>query len=387
MKSIKIGRRKGKKQITQNLKQTTQCRLKKYYGILNSPLRPNFVYQKNTFLCKAFAQKSQKDGTYMRKEQATISIPQDGTANVRLDSKKGKMLNYFRRNFWLYAFAVPALIWLIVFCYVPMSGIVVAFKRYTGAYSIWESKWVGMRWFKSFFKSYYFEAVIINTLRLSLYNLATFPLPIILALMLNELRHEGIKRSIQTILYTPHFISIVVICSMISLFFANDTGFVTRIIASFTGHSPKWLESAKAFPHIYVWSGVWQQLGWNCVIYVAALSGIDPTQHEAAAIDGANRLQRIWHINLPSILPTVVITLILRVGQILSVGADKVLLLKNGLNQDTALTIGLLVYERGVVGGDFSYATAVGLFTNIINLILVLSVNWISRKITKTSLF
>lgn len=323
----------------------------------------------------------------MRKTQTAIEMPRDGTANVRLDKKNGKGWNYLRRNFWLYAFAVPALIWLIIFCYVPMGGIVVAFKRYTGALSIWESKWVGTRWFTSFFKSYYFKQVITNTLRLSLYNLATFPLPIILALMLNELRHEGAKRTIQTILYTPHFISTVVICSMISLFFAQETGFVTQIIASITGQSPRWLTDAEAFPHLYVWSGVWQQLGWNCVIYTAALSGIDPTQHEAAAIDGANRLQRILHINLPSIAPTIIITLILRVGQIMSVGADKVLLLKNGLNQDTALTIGLFVYERGIVSGDFGYATAVGLFTNIINLVLVLSVNWISRKVSNTSLF
>ena len=307
--------------------------------------------------------------------------------NVRLDKRKKGGWNYLRRNFWLYAFAVPALVWLAVFCYAPMGGILMAFKRYTGAVSIWESKWVGMRWFNSFFKSYYFKAVITNTLRLSLYNLATFPLPIILALMLNELRHEGVKRTIQTILYTPHFISTVVICSMISLFFAQGNGSVTKIIESLTGTDPKWLESAEAFPHLYVWSGVWQQLGWSCVIYVAALSGIDPTQHEAAAIDGANRLQRIWHINLPAIAPTIIITLILKVGQIMSLGTDKVLLLKNGLNQDTALTIGLLVYERGMVSGDFGYATAVGLFTNVINLVLVLSVNWISRKVSDTSLF
>lgn len=323
----------------------------------------------------------------MKMAKAAISDAQKYGESAIQKKRKGKGWQYLKRNYWLYLFAVPALIWLIVFCYVPMGGIVVAFKRYTGAYSIWESRWVGMRWFNSFFKSYYFKQVIVNTLRLSLYNLATFPLPIILALMLNELRHEGIKRTIQTILYTPHFISTVVICSMISLFFAQETGFVTKVIESITGTAPKWLTSADAFPHLYVWSGVWQQLGWNCVIYVAALSGIDPTLHEAAAIDGASRLQRILHINLPSIAPTIVITLILRVGQIMSLGTDKVLLLKNGLNQDTALTIGLFVYERGMVSGDFGYATAVGLFTNVINLILVLTVNWISRKVSSTSLF
>ena len=323
----------------------------------------------------------------MRKAQTAIAATGEGAANIQLDKKENRLGNYLKRNMWLYIFAIPALIWLAIFCYAPMGGIIVAFKRYTGAFSVWESKWVGLRWFESFFSSYYFEQVMVNTLRLSLYNLATFPLPIILALMLNELRHEGVKRSIQTILYTPHFISTVVICSMISLFFAQDTGFVTKIIASITGTAPKLLTDADAFPHLYVWSGVWQQLGWNCVIYVAALSGIDPTQHEAATIDGANRLQRIVHINLPSIAPTIIITLILQVGQIMSLGTDKVLLLKNGLNQDTALTIGLFVYERGMVKGGFDYATAVGLFTNVINLILVLSVNWISRKVSKTSLF
>lgn len=323
----------------------------------------------------------------MKKSKTALMDSQQHEENAIQARKNGKAWAYLKRNYWLYLFVLPALIWLLIFCYAPMGGIIVAFKRYTGALSIWESKWVGTKWFKSFFKSYYFERVMVNTLRLSLYNLATFPLPIILALMLNELQSERVKRTVQTILYAPHFISTVVICSMISLFFAADSGFVTKVIASITGTAPAWLTSAEAFPHLYTWSGVWQQIGWNCVIYVAALSGIDPTLHEAAALDGASRLQRILHVNLPSITPTIVITLILRVGQIMSVGTDKVLLLKNGLNQATSLTIGLLVYERGVVGGDFGYATAVGLFTNVINLVLVLSVNWIARKVSDTSLF
>ena len=267
------------------------------------------------------------------------------------------------------------------------TRIVIAFKRYTGAFSIWESKWVGLKHFKSFFNSYYAGLVIKNTLRLSFYSLATFPLPIILALMLNEVQSEKLKRGIQTILYAPHFISIVVVCSMISLFFADNTGFATQLVEAITGESPKWLTSAEAFPHIYTWSGVWQNMGWNCVIYVAALSGVDPTMHEAATIDGASRLQRILHVNIPAIMPTVIITLILRVGQIMSIGADKAILLKNGLNQDTAEIIATLVYERGMVGADFGFGTAVGLFTNIINIILVLSVNWIASKVSETSLF
>lgn len=313
-------------------------------------------------------------------------VKQNKTMSVRL-GQESRAMSYFRRNYWFYLFVLPALIWLLVFCYAPMGGIVIAFKRYTGARSIWESKWVGLKWFKSFFGSYYAKQVIVNTLRLSFYNLATFPLPIILALMLNEVRNAKFKRTVQTILYAPHFVSTVVIVSMMTLFFANGTGFVTQIIEKVTGTSPEWLTSANAFPHLYTWSGVWQNLGWNCIIYVAALSGVDVTLHEAATIDGASRFQRMLHVNLPSIMPTVVITLILRVGQIMSVGADKALLMKNGLNTDTAQIIGTFVYERGVVSGDFGYATAVGLFTNIVNIVLLLTVNKISQKVSETSLF
>ena len=323
----------------------------------------------------------------MRMKKSASAIAERNGREALAERKYSKGWMYFKRNYWLYLFIVPALIWLIIFCYAPMSGIVVAFKRYTGARSIWESKWVGWKHFESFFGSYYFGLVMKNTLRLSFYSLATFPLPIILALMLNEIKHEKFKKVIQTILYAPHFISIVVVCSMISLFFAKDTGFATQLVKSITGTSPEWLTSAEAYPHLYTWSGVWQGMGWNCIIYVAALSGVDPTLHEAATIDGASRLQRILHVNLPAITPTIVITLILRVGSIMSVGADKALLLKNGLNQDTAEIIATLVYERGMVGADFGFGTAVGLFTNVINIILVLTVNWIASKVSETSLF
>ena len=321
-----------------------------------------------------------------KRKKAKSTSEEYGTA-VIAEKRKGKLWSYLRRNYWLYLFVLPALIWLLIFCYGPMGGIVIAFKRYTGARSIWESKWVGLKWFKSFFGSYYAKQVIVNTLRLSFYSLATFPLPIILALMLNEVRSAKVKQTIQTVLYAPHFISTVVLCSMITLFFANGTGFATQLIAAITGESPTWLTSAEAFPHIYTWSGVWQNLGWNCIIYVAALSGVDVAQHEAATIDGASRFQRMIHVNIPAIMPTIVITLILRVGQIMSVGADKALLLKNGLNADTAQIISTFVYERGIVSGDFGYATAVGLFTNVVNVILLLTVNKISQKVSDTSLF
>lgn len=292
-----------------------------------------------------------------------------------------------KRNWWMYAFVLPTIIWYIIFHYVPMGGIVIAFKRYTGVKTIWESRWVGLKWFESFFNSHYCTTIIRNTLVLSLYGLATFPLPIIFALVINEMKNPKVKKLVQTITYAPHFISVVVLVSMINLFFTTQNGFINNIIEFFGGEPFDFLTSSKAFPHMYVWSDVWQSLGWNCIIYVAALSSVDPALHEAAEIDGASRMQRIFHINLPSIMPTIAIMLIMKVGHIMSVGADKVLLMKNDLNADTAEVINTFVYNRGLLNGDYSYSAAVGLFVNVINLIMLLSVNQVSKKITETSLF
>ena len=301
-------------------------------------------------------------------------------------TKSQKLLTHFKSYFWLYMFIVPTLIWYAVYCYAPLGGIIMAFKRYTGAQSIWASKWVGFKWFQSFFKSYYAETIIRNTLVLSLYNLLTFPLPVLFALMINEIGNATFKKTIQTILYAPHFISTVVLVSMINIFFTKS-GLVNDLMEAIGVGRIDFLTSADSFPHMYTWSFVWQNLGWNCIIYVAALSGVDPALHEAATLDGASRLQRIWHINLPTILPTVVITLIMRVGNIMTSNTDKVLLMLNDLNADTAEIIGTFVYDRGLLSQNYSYATAVGLFTNVVNLILLLTVNKISEKVSKTSLF
>ena len=301
--------------------------------------------------------------------------------------QQSKRVSYFKRNWWMYCFVLPAIIWYLVFHYVPMGGIIIAFKRYTGVQTIWESRWVGLKWFKSFFKSYYCKTIIKNTLVLSTYSLLTFPLPIIFALILNEMKNAKIKKLVQTITYAPHFISIVVLVSMINLFFTTQNGFVNNIIEFFGGEPYAFLTSATAFPHMYVWSDVWQNLGWNCIIYVAALSSVDPALHEAAEIDGASRIQRILHINIPSILPTIAIMLIMKLGHIMSVGADKVLLMLNELNADTAEIITTYVYDRGLLSGDYSYSAAVGLFVNVINLIMLLIVNRASKKLTDTSLF
>jgi putative aldouronate transport system permease protein len=304
-----------------------------------------------------------------------------------VQSRRAKYLSYLKRNWWLYVFVIPTIVWYIVFHYVPMGGIVIAFKRYNGVKTIWESKWVGFKWFESFFKSHYCKTIIRNTLGLSVYGLLTFPLPIIFALILNEMKNEKAKKLVQTITYAPHFISVVVLVSMINLFFTKQNGFVNNMIELFGGERFDFITSSDAFPHMYVWSDVWQSLGWNCIIYVAALAGVDPALHEAAEIDGASRIQRILHINIPSIMPTIAIMLIMKLGHIMSVGADKVLLMRNDLNVDTAEVITTYVYNRGLLSGEYSYSAAVGLFVNVINLVMLLSVNKASKKLTETSLF
>lgn len=298
-----------------------------------------------------------------------------------------RLAQCIKRYYWLYIFILPMVTWLFIFDYVPMTGVVIAFKRYNGIMPIWESKWVGMKWFIKFFESPYFWRLIRNTLALSFYQLATFPLSIILALCFNELRSPKFKKFAQTIMYAPHFISGVVLVSMMNLFFSSQYGMVNHIIEALGGERYSFMISEDAFRHLYVWSGVWQNLGWGCIVYVAALSSVDPGLHEAAKLDGASRLQRVWHINIPTILPTIVIMLIMRMGHIIGVGADKVLLMRNNLNIAKAEVISTYVYQRGLISGEYGYATAVGLFTNVVNLIMLLVVNKISAKVSETSLF
>ena len=311
-------------------------------------------------------------------------------AGVRLSKNPtwvNKLTKSVKRYYWLYIFLIPTLLYYLIWHYIPMGGIVVAFQRYTGAKSIIDSDWVGLKWFENFFSSHFASRTIINTMALSLLSLATFPIPIVLALILNEIRSERYKRFAQTIMYAPHFISMVVLVSMLNIFFDPNYGFINTIIELCGGEARNFMGESESFRSLYVWSGVWQSTGWNCIIYVSALSGVDTSMHEAATLDGASRLQRILHVNLPTIAPTIIIMLIMRVGNIMSVGADKVLLMMNDLNTSTSEIIGTYVYSRDLLGGDFSYATAVGLFTNVINLIMLLTVNKISSKVSETSLF
>lgn len=312
------------------------------------------------------------------------------TKGRRLEGKKkggvAAVASYLRKNWILYLFVLPTILWYIIFRYLPMPGVYMAFTRYKGIGDIFKAEFVGLRWFESFFKSAYARQTLVNTLRLSLYSLSLFPLPIILALFFNEIKNEKFKKVTQTIVYAPHFVSLVVLVTMIELFFDNK-GIINNLIVSLGGEKIHFLDSDVAYPHVFVWSGMWSALGWRTVIYTAALSGVDPNLHEAAKLDGASRLQRIWHINLPAIAPTIVIQLILRVGSIMSVSTEKGILLKNSLNAGVAETVGTFVYQRGLLGGDFGYSTAVGLFLNVIEMILLVIVNNISRKVTDSSLF
>lgn len=302
--------------------------------------------------------------------------------------KRKKIINYLNQYWQVYLLLIPVIAYYIVFHYMPMLGIQMAFRNYSARLGFWKSKWVGLAHFERFFKSYYALPVIKNTVTISLYSLLVgMPVPILLALLMNEVKSKAFKKTVQTVTYAPYFISTVVMCSMIFLFLAPTTGVINRIVVAFGGENTYYMGKPAMFKSIYVLSGVWQNSGWNSIIYMAALSGIDPQLHEAAMIDGAGRLKRIWHINLPGILPTIVILLILNSGYIMSVGFEKIFLLQNDLNRSASEVISTLVYQQGLIQKDFSYSTAVNLFNSVINCIMLVIVNYIAGKLNETSLW
>lgn len=314
----------------------------------------------------------------MRREKKSVTV--NGTKKS-LGKKIWKNKEY-------YLMLLPAIIYVAIFCYGPMYGVQIAFKNFRGSLGILKSPWVGFEHFINFFTSYNFWNLVGNTLILSLYTLViTFPIPIIIALILNELKSQKLKRFTQTVLYAPHFISIVVLVGMISAMFAKETGVVNSLLEMLGLERYYFMGEPGAFRHMYVWSGVWQNAGWSAIIYIAALSNVDPSLHEAATVDGASRMQRILHINLPSIMPTIIIMLIMAVGQIASLGYEKVYLLQNDLNIEVSEIISTYVYKRGIVNANYSFSAAVGLFNNVINVILILIANTISKKVSDTSLF
>lgn len=282
---------------------------------------------------------------------------------------------------------IPLVAFYLVFHYYPMYGAQIAFKNFTIGKGIEGSPWVGMKHFEQFFKSIYFERLLTNTLLINIFDIILgFPLPILLALLLNEVRSNAYKRTIQTVTYLPHFISTVVLCSLVREFTAR-TGLINDIIQLFGGEPIIFLQQAEWYRTVFIGSGIWQECGWNSIIYMAALSAIDVEQYEAARIDGANRLQQIWYITLPALLSTIVIMLIIRCGKIMNVGAEKTLLLYNPATYKTADVISSYVYRKGIVDGNYSFSTAVGLFNSVINFIMLLSVNKISNKLTGSGLF
>ena len=294
-----------------------------------------------------------------------------------------------KRNWILYLFLVPAVVYIAVFMYAPMYGLVIAFKDFSASKGIMGSPWVGTKWFSTFFNAPRFWQILKNTLALSVYSLVVgFPLPVILALIINGIGNTRAKKFTQTVTYMPYFISTVVLVGMMSVLFSPRSGIVNTVLSYLGGSGDAFfMGESKFFRHMYVWSGVWQSTGWNSIIYIAALTGVSQELHEAAKIDGANKLQRILNVDLPAIMPTMVILLIMNCGSILSVGYEKVYLLQNDLNTPVSEVISTYIYKMGLQQQRFSYSTAIGLFNNVINFIILITVNKVSKKISGMGLF
>lgn len=291
-----------------------------------------------------------------------------------------------RRNWILYAFLLPTFVYLAVFHYWPLYGIQIAFKKFVPSKGIWGSSWVGFSHFEKFFSSYMFGDLLKNTVILSVYQLlAAFPFPIVLALLLNYCVSRRLRRATQMVTYAPHFISTVVLVGMMMVFMSQN-GILNQLLGKLGLGPAPFLSDATLFRHIYVWSHIWQRTGYNSVIYIAALASVSPELHEAAIMDGANKLQRIWHVDLPAILPTAIILLIMNTGNVLSIGFEKVYLMQNDLNLSVSEIISTYVYKIGLLNAQYSYSTAIGLFNNAVNLVILLSVNKISDKLSGTSL-
>lgn len=296
--------------------------------------------------------------------------------------------NLILRNWELYLFLLPAILLIFCFNYLPMYGVQIAFKNFRPAKGIWGSEWVGLEHFFRFFRSYQFGNLIKNTLMLSLYGLlAGFPLPILFALILNQMRFNRFKKVLQTVTSLPNFISIVVLVGMVNIFLSPSSGIYGAICNMLGVAAQNPAGDPALFRHIYVWSGVWQGTGWGSIIYLSALSAVDPCLYEAATIDGANRIQKIINIDLPAIAPTCVISLILSAGGIMSVGFEKVYLMQNELNLSTSEVISTYVYKVGIQSAQYSFSSAVGLFNTIINFIILIIVNQVAKRLGDTSLW
>ncbi len=317
----------------------------------------------------------------------SINLVPSTTFSKRAGARFTRWLRRAAKNWQCYVLILPAVAAVFIFHYIPIYGVQIAFKDFKASLGFWGSPWVGVEHFRRFLTYPDFWKILKNTALISLYSLATFPCPVILAILLNEVDNPIFKKAVQMITYIPHFISTVVVCSMVLLFLNRDHGLFNNIIAALGGQRVDFITIPGYFRTIYVWSGVWSGIGWGAIIYFAALSNISPELVEAARIDGASRFQIVRHINIPSILPTIVTMLILNTGQILSVGFEKIYLLQNSLNLETSRVISTYVYEIGLQGGQFSYSTAIGLFNNAVNILIIILVNQLSKRLTSIGLW
>lgn len=293
-----------------------------------------------------------------------------------------------RQNYELYLFILPAVLLYLVFRYYPMYGVQIAFKDFRASKGIWGSEWAGFEHFQRFFEAYNFWPIMENTLLLSVYSLVfSFPVPILVALMLNQMMAKRYKKFVQTVIYAPHFISTVVLVGMMSVFLSPNSGIVNHIIAWFGGDPVLFMADEGWFRPLYVLSGIWQETGFATIIYLAALAGVNPELHEAAIMDGATKWKRVKHVDIPSILPTIIILMVLAVGNMMSIGFEKAYLMQSDLNYATSNIIPTYVYELGIQKAQYSFSAAIGLFNSIINVILLVTVNRAAKRLTETSLW
>lgn len=302
---------------------------------------------------------------------------------------KKKITHFIKKEWQLWAMILPALVYIIIFCYGPMYGIQLAFRKYDFSKGLTGGDWVGFQYFIQYFKSPMFGVTLKNTFIISFFSLICgFPAPIMLALVINSLRQKKLKRVVQTAVYMPYFISTVVMVAMLQILLSPSTGIISNLLKSLhmIPQNINLLGTPKAFVPVYVLSGIWQSAGWNSIIFIAALSAVDGQLYDAAKVDGANRWQQVLHVELPSLVPTIIILLIMNMGRILSVGFEKVFLMQNDLNLSVSEVISTYVFNIGVQSGQFSFGSAVGLFNTIINFIFLMIANYISRKTADISL-
>lgn len=317
--------------------------------------------------------------------QVSVNHPAKANGKKPLSARIEKELRQHGR---LYIMLLLPLAYLILFSYMPMADLVIAFQDYSVRRGVFGSKWVGFKHFEKIFSTPIFWQLLRNTLLLSIYSfIAGFPMPVLLALALNEARSKVFMKTIQSITYAPYFLSTVVVVSIMTQFFHTRIGLVNNIIQLLGGTPRNFMGEAESFRHLYVWSGVWKSTGYSAVLYMASLASVDPSLHEAAILDGANRVQRVWHVDMPTILPTIVISMILSLGGLMNLGYEKAYLMQNDLNSSVSEILSTYVYKRGLQDIQYSYSTALGLFNSVCNLILICSANFIARRVGETSLW